>query len=57
MENNDKLLAGSRIWLRNIGIYVITCYVIAVQVSMLKHRGWERTVNFVRYAESGIRKA
>ena len=54
MENNDKLLAGSRIWLGNIGIYVITCYVIAALVPMLKHRGSERPVNFIRYAENYV---
>ena len=59
MENNHKLLAGSRICLRYIGIYVITCYVItcyviAALVPMLKHRGSERPVNFIRYAEKYV---
>ena len=54
MENNNKLLGGSRFLLRNIGIYVIPYYVIAVLVRMLKHRGWERTVDFIRYGENYV---
>ena len=37
-----------------ISKYLISGYVIAVLVPMLKHRGWERTVNFIRYEDNYV---